>query len=259
MKLYKCMTLMFSCYCGAAIGIWFIYGDFFIVLLQIAVPLFVYSAAGRDTRRAASIPVPHAEGMSLQVKCTSIFATNYRQPQFSETINRMNDYKQFFRTMALVPAIAGALSSQGAEAPADSTAVNTLGELVVTGSNAPVDIMDAEGETAIPVEGGPAVAQEHLDRHRLIDRQSLHSFGRQSRRTEDEGFRNPRVARPRGSRPRMRRHGVRLERQRQGRPHRAHQLAPRHAYPHCRGEVRTRLPEIQSCHDHGKKTSLKAK
>lgn len=44
---------MFSCYCGAAIGIWFIYGDFFIVLLQIAVPLSVHSAAGRDTRRAA--------------------------------------------------------------------------------------------------------------------------------------------------------------------------------------------------------------
>ena len=63
---------MFSCYCGAAIGIWFIYGDFFIVFLQVAVPLFVYSAAGRDTRRAAGIPVPHAEGMSPQVKCTSI-------------------------------------------------------------------------------------------------------------------------------------------------------------------------------------------
>ena len=51
----------------------------------------------------------------------------------------MNDYKQFFRTMALVPAIAGALSSQGAEAPADSTAVNTLDDLVVTGSNAAVE------------------------------------------------------------------------------------------------------------------------
>lgn len=51
----------------------------------------------------------------------------------------MNDYKQFFRTMILVPAIAGALSSQGAEAPADSTAVNTLDDLVVTGSNAAVE------------------------------------------------------------------------------------------------------------------------